>query len=125
MTVLELRNISKNFGAIQAVNNVSFTLEPGEVVGLMGDNGAGKSTLVKMIAGNFRPSAGHLLMDGTEVAMTLREDEVTKNIPIFFITALIAPWDKIEVAGTANSPVFAKPVNLSELLIKIQQQIGV
>ena len=54
--VLELINISKHFGAIQAVNDVSFALQAGEVVGLMGDNGAGKSTLVKMIAGNFRPS---------------------------------------------------------------------
>jgi len=69
VSVLELRNISKNFGAIQAVNDVSCTLEPGEVVGLMGDNGAGKSTLVKMIAGNFRPSHGALLMDGREVVM--------------------------------------------------------
>ncbi|MFB2603403.1 ATP-binding cassette domain-containing protein, partial [Rhizobium phaseoli] len=56
--VLELTNISKHFGAIQAVNDVSFTLEAGQVVGLMGDNGAGKSKLVKMIAGNFRPSEG-------------------------------------------------------------------
>jgi simple sugar transport system ATP-binding protein len=67
--VLELVNISKHFGAIQAVNDVSFSLEAGEVVGLMGDNGAGKSTLVKMIAGNFRPSHGTMRMDGTELVM--------------------------------------------------------
>jgi len=58
MTVLELKGISKHFGAIQALNDVSLTIEPGEVVGLMGDNGAGKSTLVKIIAGNFPPSHG-------------------------------------------------------------------
>ena len=58
MAVLELTNISKHFGAIQAVNDVSLSIEPGQVVGLMGDNGAGKSTLVKMIAGNFQPSQG-------------------------------------------------------------------
>ena len=69
MPILELNNISKHFGAIQAVNDVSLTLEPGEVVGLMGDNGAGKSTLVKMIAGNFQPSAGTLKMDGREIVM--------------------------------------------------------
>ncbi|BDA83325.1 ABC transporter ATP-binding protein [Aureimonas sp. SA4125] len=69
MAVLELQNISKHFGAIQAVNDVSFTLERGQVVGLMGDNGAGKSTLVKMIAGNFRPNHGHLRMDGKELVM--------------------------------------------------------
>ena len=63
-------------------------------------------------------------LDGTEVAMILREDEVTKNIPVFFITALIAPGDKMEVAGTSANPVFAKPVNLNDLITKIQQQIG-
>ncbi len=69
MAVLELRHISKHFGAIEAVKDVSFELEAGEVVGLMGDNGAGKSTLVKMMAGNFRPSSGSLLMDGKEIVM--------------------------------------------------------
>ncbi len=69
MAVLELLNISKNFGAIQAVNDVSFSIEPGQVVGLMGDNGAGKSTLVKMIAGNFRPSHGTIRMDGHDLVM--------------------------------------------------------
>ena len=69
MAVLELSNISKNFGAIQAVDNVSFSIEAGEVVGLMGDNGAGKSTLVKMIAGNFMPSHGSLRMDGAELVL--------------------------------------------------------
>jgi simple sugar transport system ATP-binding protein len=69
VAVLELSNISKNFGAIQAVDNVSFSIEAGEVVGLMGDNGAGKSTLVKMIAGNFMPSHGSLRMDGADLVL--------------------------------------------------------
>ena len=69
MAVLELRHISKHFGAIEAVKDVSFTLQAGEVIGLMGDNGAGKSTLVKMIAGNFRPSSGSLLMDDKEIIL--------------------------------------------------------
>ena len=69
VAVLELTNISKHFGAIQAVNDVSFSLEAGQVVGLMGDNGAGKSTLVKMIAGNFRPSHGTMRLDGAEIVL--------------------------------------------------------
>ena len=69
MSILEIKHISKNFGAIEAVKDVSFVLEPGEVIGLMGDNGAGKSTLVKMIAGNFRPSSGTMLMEGREVVL--------------------------------------------------------
>nr|WP_052026617.1 ATP-binding cassette domain-containing protein [Rhizobium sp. CF122] len=69
VAVLELANISKHFGAIQAVNDVSFSLEAGEVVGLMGDNGAGKSTLVKMIAGNFRPSHGTMRLDDEDLVL--------------------------------------------------------
>ena len=67
MSLLELRNVSKHFGAIHALNEVTLSLEPGQVVGLMGDNGAGKSTLVKVIAGNFPPSHGEILIDGKAV----------------------------------------------------------
>src|SRR2546423_6532368 len=62
MTLLDVRRISKNFGAIRALTDVSFAVEPGEVVGLMGDNGAGKSTIVKLIAGNFPPSEGEVFV---------------------------------------------------------------
>jgi simple sugar transport system ATP-binding protein len=64
MTLLEVRGVSKSFGAIHALNDVSFSVEPGEVVGLMGDNGAGKSTMVKLIAGNFPPNEGEVLVEG-------------------------------------------------------------
>ncbi|RWD49193.1 MAG: sugar ABC transporter ATP-binding protein [Mesorhizobium sp.] len=64
MPVLEVRHVSKNFGAIQALTDVSFQVERGEVVGLMGDNGAGKSTVVKTVAGNFPPSDGEIVVDG-------------------------------------------------------------
>jgi len=64
MAVLELQHIAKHFGAIEALRGVDLALEPGEVLGLMGDNGAGKSTLVKIIAGNFPPSEGEIRVDG-------------------------------------------------------------
>lgn len=64
MPVLEVRHVSKNFGAIQALTDVSFQVERGEVVGLMGDNGAGKSTIVKTVAGNFPPSDGEIVVEG-------------------------------------------------------------
>ncbi|MGD0722427.1 MAG: ATP-binding cassette domain-containing protein [Roseiarcus sp.] len=69
MAILELENVSKHFGAIQALTDVSLALEAGQVVGLMGDNGAGKSTLVKIIAGNFRPSHGTIRMEGADLVM--------------------------------------------------------
>jgi simple sugar transport system ATP-binding protein len=67
VAVLELKSVSKNFGAIQALQDVSLSMEEGQVVGLMGDNGAGKSTLVKIIAGNFPASAGTMAIEGQEV----------------------------------------------------------
>jgi simple sugar transport system ATP-binding protein len=60
LALLELKNISKDFGAIRALSDVSFSIAPGEVVGLMGDNGAGKSTLVKIISGIYQPTGGTL-----------------------------------------------------------------
>src|SRR5262245_22822543 len=63
MALLELKNVSKHFGAIHALNEVSLSLEPGQVMGLMGYNGAGKSTLVKIVAGNFRPTHGTMQLE--------------------------------------------------------------
>jgi simple sugar transport system ATP-binding protein len=64
LALLELEHVSKDFGAIRALSDVSFSIEPGEVVGLMGDNGAGKSTVVKIISGIFQPSSGGLKFEG-------------------------------------------------------------
>jgi simple sugar transport system ATP-binding protein len=67
MTLLALNSVSKSFGAIKALTDVDFAVAHGEIVGLMGDNGAGKSTLVKVIAGNFPPSSGEIILDDKSV----------------------------------------------------------
>ncbi len=84
MPVLQLRGVSKSFGAIRALNDVDLTLEPGEVLGLMGDNGAGKSTLVKIIAGNFPPTAGEILMDGGPVVFHQPVEARQRGIEIVY-----------------------------------------
>lgn len=61
---LELRNISKTFGEVQSLRNVSFQLGQNEVVGLLGDNGAGKSTLIKIITGYYQPDEGEIYFNG-------------------------------------------------------------
>jgi len=65
--LLEARNITKRFGGLVAVDDVSLAINAGEVVGLVGDNGAGKSTLIKVISGVHRPEAGKLLFMGEEL----------------------------------------------------------
>lgn len=62
--LLEVRNVHKSFGAVQALQGISFEIAPGEIAALVGDNGAGKSTLVKIIAGVHPPSRGEVILDG-------------------------------------------------------------
>lgn len=67
--VLEARSISKSFGAVQALQDVSLSLRRGEVLGVVGDNGAGKSTLIKCLSGVLAPDSGTILIDGKAVHM--------------------------------------------------------
>jgi simple sugar transport system ATP-binding protein len=83
-TVLELRGISKSFGAIQALQGVDLALGRGEVLGLMGDNGAGKSTLVKIIAGSHPPSAGEMLLEGEPVRFARPLEARNRGIEIVY-----------------------------------------
>ena len=84
MSVLKLEKITKNFGAIEALNDVSLTLNSGEVLGLMGDNGAGKSTLVKIIAGNFKQSSGRIIFDEKEEEFSKPMDARNKGIEVVY-----------------------------------------
>jgi D-xylose transport system ATP-binding protein len=66
--LLVLEGITKNFGAIEALKGISFSMHGGEVVALLGDNGAGKSTLVKIISGGLERSGGRMIYDGKEAS---------------------------------------------------------
>jgi ABC-2 type transport system ATP-binding protein len=74
--MLSVRNLSKRFGAIQAVDNVSFSVKRGEVLGFLGPNGAGKSTTMKMITGFLAPTAGTAIVCGHDV---IREPVAVKS----------------------------------------------
>ena len=65
--LLRTVSLTKNFGGLCAVDDVSLDVFPGEVVGLVGDNGAGKSTLIKMVSGVYQPNDGHIFFEGREV----------------------------------------------------------
>lgn len=97
MPLLELIDISKHFGAIRAVDHVSLSVEPGEIIGLMGDNGAGKSVLCKIIAGNYQPSSGRILIDGEEVV--LRNPRVARAFGIDIVHQDLALCNNLTAAA--------------------------
>lgn len=78
--LLELRGISKAFGHVQALTDVSLTMREGETVGLVGDNGAGKSTLVKILSGVYEADSGEILMGGQPVDMNTPTDALRHGI---------------------------------------------
>lgn len=67
MAFLETRHVRKHFGGLQALNDVSFSVEEGEILGIIGPNGAGKTTLFNVIGGYYRPDSGNVLFQGQEI----------------------------------------------------------
>jgi len=72
--LVEAKNIHKWFGKVHAVNGVSFTIEKGESIGLVGDNGAGKSTLIKVLSGYHYPNEGEIFVEGQKVKINSPAD---------------------------------------------------
>ena len=82
--LLEVRNITKKFGGLTAVNNVSLGVNAGEVVGLLGDNGAGKSTLIKVISGVHQPDSGQIFFNGKEIKINNPMDVLALGIETIY-----------------------------------------
>ncbi len=86
--MLEVQQLSRQYGAFTAVDNVSFAIEKGEIVGLLGHNGAGKTTIMKMISGYLEPNQGSITVDGIDLAeVPLRVQRtlgyLPENLPVY------------------------------------------
>ena len=68
--VLEMQNVEKNFGGVRAIDNFSVKIEHGKIHGLIGPNGAGKTTIFNNITGIYKPNAGKIIFDGTDITGT-------------------------------------------------------
>ncbi|HUX49188.1 MAG TPA: ATP-binding cassette domain-containing protein [Spirochaetia bacterium] len=95
--ILELRGISKSFGAVQALSGVDFEVFPAEVVALVGDNGAGKSTLVKVISGTYRPDSGEYIFEGKPVDINRPAD--ANDLGIQTVYQDLALCDNLDVVA--------------------------
>ena len=96
--LVEMRNVSKRFGAVVALRQVSLSLGAGEVVGLVGDNAAGKSTLMKILSGVHAPDAGEIVMDGRPCAFASPVDARGAGIEMVYQDFALVP----ELSVTQN-----------------------
>jgi branched-chain amino acid transport system ATP-binding protein len=93
MPLLEVENVSKSFGGVMAVSNVSLTLSHGEILGLIGPNGAGKSTLFNLISGIVKPNKGRIKFDGKDITDTVPDSICRYGIARTF--QLVRPFNQL------------------------------
>src|SRR2546425_5697322 len=84
MALLRRAGVTKRYGGVAALSDVDLAVEPGEVVGLIGENGAGKSTLIKIVAGAVRPDAGEMRVDDRPVAFRTPRDAIAAGIAVIY-----------------------------------------
>ncbi|WP_067778805.1 sugar ABC transporter ATP-binding protein [Actinomyces vulturis] len=94
--LLHAEHVSKAFPGVQALDDVSFTLQPGQVHALVGENGAGKSTLMKIIGGIYHADSGHIVMDGTEISPQTPGQAHAHGIAVIHQELSLAPHLSIE-----------------------------
>ncbi|MBU2970390.1 ATP-binding cassette domain-containing protein [Pseudoalteromonas sp. C2R02] len=90
-SAIELKSLQKSFGGVKALKNVSFKINKGEVVGLLGDNGAGKSTLVRCISGIHEVDSGEILINGSPAKISSPLDARTVGIETVFQDLAMVP----------------------------------
>src|SRR5260370_4320680 len=94
----EVRNVSKSYGSVVALDHANLAIHAGEVVGLVGDNGAGKSTLVKILSGALQPNSGSIFLEGVERSWRSPHEAIEAGIETLYQASGLAP----HLSGSAN-----------------------
>jgi D-xylose transport system ATP-binding protein len=126
--ILELRGISKRFGAVQALTNVDFEIYPSEVVALVGDNGAGKTTLIKCIAGTHRPDEGTIYIHGEPVRLNTPSDATRLGIETVYQD--LALCDNLDVVanmflGRERGGVLVSELDMEDDALRVLDHLNV
>ena len=94
--VVQFENISKSFGSVQALENVSFSVKENEVLAVMGDNGAGKSTLIKILSGVLNATSGEIYLNGERVDFNSYQDAQRAGIETVYQDLAVAPHRSVQ-----------------------------
>lgn len=108
--MLKVENLTKKFKKVTAVDNVSFEVNPGEIIGLLGENGAGKTTTLRMLATMLKPTSGNAMIDGYNIIDN--PNKIRERIGILF-GGDVALYDRL--TGRENMMYFAKLNGMSDL----------
>jgi branched-chain amino acid transport system ATP-binding protein len=119
-SILEARGLTKRFGGLVAVNNVSFSLEPGEILAVIGPNGAGKTTLLNVLSGVYRPDAGQLFLNASDVSTKPPEYRCQHGLGRAFQIA--QPFLEMTVLGNvAVGAMFGAKLNLRQATSRAEE----
>ncbi|SER60642.1 sugar ABC transporter ATP-binding protein [Corynebacterium cystitidis] len=122
--ILEMRNVSKSFGPVSVIKDVSVAVQPGKVQALLGENGAGKSTIIKMMAGVHRPDSGEIIVDGAPVTFASTKEAEAKGIATIYQELNLVPTlsvaENIMLGRTPNSGGL---VNFRQLTAEAQEAL--
>ncbi|HEY2657700.1 MAG TPA: ATP-binding cassette domain-containing protein [Solirubrobacteraceae bacterium] len=118
--LVELRDITKLYGAVAALKNVDFRVSEGEVVGLVGDNGAGKSTLMKILAGALEPTSGEIFVGGTKTHFAGTRSAIAQGIHMVFQDLALCP--DLDVA--ANFFIAHEPTRFGLIRVRAMHSLA-
>lgn len=108
--ILELRNVSKRFGGLAAVKNVSFTMNEGEIVFVIGPNGAGKTTVFNLVSGFLHPNEGTILFEGQEITKSAPHDTARRGVGRTF--QIVKPLPSLTVLQNVMLGAFMRTGNV-------------
>jgi ABC-type sugar transport system ATPase subunit len=127
-SLLEVRNISKKFPGVIALDDITFSLKAGEILGIVGENGAGKSTLMKSISGALAPDSGQILIDG--VALTLGDPRIISQhgLSMIYQELTVIPnlsaEENVCLGAWPGSKGFLKKSEMRETYLKVSEVLG-